>query len=190
MKSIVVLVAAIVVIVGVVYFYTGNKSASMTETISLTSAAFQNGESIPSQYTCDGANISPALSWSGVPEGTESLTLIMDDPDIPDAVKESRSIKEFDHWTLFNISPTVNEIAEGRSAGTTGANGAGQSVYTGPCPPPQYEPSEHRYFFRLYALDDTLSLSAGAAKADVLTAMDGHVLGNGELIGKYKRIVQ
>ena len=111
----------------------------------------------------------------------------MDDPDVP---KVLRPDGVFDHWTLFNIPSTTTEIPEGGTAGTEGKNGAGNSRYTGPCPPAQYEPSEHRYFFKLYALDTELSLPEGASKADVLKAMEGHVLGQAELIGKYKRIVQ
>lgn len=154
-------------------------------TLILTSPAFENGGVIPSTYTCDDRrDLNPALSWSGIPAGTVSLALIMDDPDVPKAVKPDGV---FDHWTLFNIPPAVSGIPEGGSAGTPGANGAGRNAYTGPCPPPQYEPSEHRYFFRLYALDAELPLQTGASKEEVLAAMEGHIIGQGELMGRYKR---
>jgi len=156
--------------------------------LSLTSSAFENNGSIPSQFTCDAENVSPPLSILGVPEGTKSLALIMDDPDVP---KQLRPDGVFDHWTLFNISPPpaggTTEIMQGESAGTAGANGAGKNEYAGPCPPREYEPSEHRYFFRLYALDTGLDLPEGASKAEILKAMEGHVIAQAELMGKYKR---
>ena len=155
--------------------------------LTISSSEFQNGASIPARFTCDGENTSLPLAWSGVPADTQSLVMLMDDPDIPQVFKEQRGIDSFDHWTLFNIPPAITEIAASSTAGVSGANGAGQNAYTGPCPPPQYEPSEHRYFFRLYALDSLLSLKEGATKKDVLTAMQGHILGQAELVGMYKR---
>lgn len=152
--------------------------------LTLASDAFQNGGSIPAKFTCDGENISPALSWTGVPVGTRSLALLVDDPDIP---KQLKADGTFDHWTLFNILPDVEGIPEGGSAGTVGANGAGKSAFMGSCPPRQYEPAEHRYFFRLYALDVILDLSEGATKKEVLAAMEGHVLQEAELVGRYRR---
>lgn len=165
---------------------TGSSTNSMT--LTLTSSAFQNAESIPSQFTCDAENISPPLSISGVPEGAKSLVLIVDDPDIPQVFKEQRGIDSFDHWTLFNIPPETRDISQAGSAGVRGANGAGKNDYTGPCPPKEYEPSEHRYFFKLYALDTMLDLAEGASKGDVLAAMEGHILGKAELMSRYKRI--
>ncbi len=111
----------------------------------------------------------------------------MDDPDVPRVLRPDGV---FDHWILFNIPPKTVEIAEGGTVGTAGKNGTGGNRYTGPCPPPQYEPSEHRYFFRLYALDMNLSLKEGSMKGDVLKAMEGHVIGQAELIGKYKKVAQ
>ena len=108
----------------------------------------------------------------------------MDDPDVP---KQLRPDGVFDHWTLFNIPASMSEIPEGGSVGIAGANGAGKNAYTGPCPPPQYEPSEHRYVFTLYALDRMLDLKAGATKQEVKAAMQGHILEQTQLIGKYKR---
>ena len=118
--------------------------------LTLTSSAFKNGEVIPAKYTCDGGRLlSPPLSISSVPEVAKSLVIIMDDPDIPKAVQESRGIEAFDHWVLFNIPPETREISEGGTAGTAGLNSAGNSGYTGPCPPPEYEPSEQLYIFKL-----------------------------------------
>lgn len=157
-------------------------------TFILTSPAFENGEEIPEKYTCDGSReLSPALAWSGAPEETKSFVLIMDDPDIPQVVKDARGIEAFDHWTLFNIPPETHEIPEGGTAGTPGANTAGSADYTGPCPPPEHEPSEHRYFFKLYALDSLLPLSAGATKAEVLAALAPHIIEKTELVGRYSR---
>jgi Raf kinase inhibitor-like YbhB/YbcL family protein len=93
----------------------------------------------------------------------------------------------FDHWVLFNIPPTTTEMAEGAGVGVSGVNGAGKNEYTGPCPPKQYEPSEHRYFFKLYALDVELQLAVGATKSAVEAAMNGHILGEAQLMGKYKK---
>ncbi|OHB19612.1 MAG: kinase inhibitor, partial [Parcubacteria group bacterium RIFCSPHIGHO2_01_FULL_56_18] len=126
-----------------------------------------------------------ALSIGGVPEGTKSLALIMDDPDVP---KVLRADGVFDHWVLFNIPADTREIPEGGSIGVAGANSAGKNAYAGPCPPPQYEPSEHRYVFKLYALDSELPLQAGATKEEVEKAMEGHILGQTQLVGRYKRI--
>jgi Raf kinase inhibitor-like YbhB/YbcL family protein len=155
-----------------------------TSTLTLTSTAFTQNSSIPSQYTCDGSQVSPPLTISGAPEGTKSYALIVEDPDVPKQVLPSGL---FVHWVLFNIPASITEITEGAQVGTDGANGAGKAAYAGPCPPPQYEPSEHRYFFKLYALDRELSLKAGVSKEDVEKAMQGHILAEAQLIGKYKR---
>jgi len=151
----------------------------------LTSSTFENNGIIPSQYTCDGDRTkNPPLSITGVPEKAQSIALIMDDPDVPKQIKVDRV---FDHWILFNIPKKTKEIPEGTSLGILGVNGAGNNSYTGPCPPPQYEPSEHRYVFKLYALDIMLNLQAGASKKEVFDAMQGHIIGEVELIGKYKK---
>jgi Raf kinase inhibitor-like YbhB/YbcL family protein len=156
--------------------------------LSLASLAFQDGGSIPSKFTCDDQReLSPALSIAGVPAGVVSLALIMDDPDIPAHVKRP-DFQEFDHWVLFDLPAGTREIPEGDiSAGTTGLNSAGNSAYTGPCPPPQYEPSEHRYIFTVYALDTMLGLSASTTKAQLIAAMAGHVIAQAQLLGRYKR---
>lgn len=170
----------------------GATSAPMrtTSTLKLTSSAFEHEGSIPSKYTCDGdRTVSPPLSISGVPAEAKSLVLLMDDPDVP---KVKKSDGMFDHWTLYNIpSPPVGgtiEIPEnGPVPGDVGANTSGQLAYTGPCPPKEYEPSEHRYFFKLYALDTELALPTGATKAEVEQAMEGHIIDQTQLMGRYKR---
>lgn len=156
-----------------------------TSTLSLISTAFEDGGMIPSKYTCEGdRTINPPLAISGVPEGAVSLALIMDDPDVPTERHESGI---FDHWVLFNIPPATAGIAEGEGAGTSGANTAGRNAYTGPCPPLEYMPNEHRYFFKLYALDTMLDLREGATKSEVEDAMQGHVVAQTQLMGRYKK---
>lgn len=144
------------------------------DTVDLASV-FEHQQSIPEVYTCDGGDISPPLSISGLPEGTTTLALIVDDPDAPSGT--------FDHWVAFDIPPT-DEIPEGvGDLGTAGVNSSGNLGYAGPCPPS----GTHRYFFRLYALDTTLGLTEGATKPEVLEAAEGHVLAEGTLMGTYQR---
>jgi Raf kinase inhibitor-like YbhB/YbcL family protein len=158
----------------------------MIANFALTSSAFEHNGLIPSKYTCDGDRaINPPLEFSGVPEGAKSLVLIMDDHDVP---KELRSDGVYDHWVIFNIPADTKKIIEGGSnPGVHGANSSGASAYTGPCPPPQYEPREHRYVFKLYALSAILLLPAGATKKDVLDALIPVKLAETELIGRYSR---
>lgn len=152
--------------------------------LTLMSPVFADGASIPTIYTCDGDNINPPLSISGIPEDTESFVLIMDDPDIPQEVKDARNIEVFDHWVVFNIPPDVTMVNEGQEpSGVLGRNSTGNTGYTGPCPPD----GEHRYFFKLYALDTTLANGERATKQDIETAMQGHILTSTELIGLYSR---
>jgi len=157
--------------------------------LTITSPVFRNGESIPSKYTCDlptqaGGNINPPLEISEVPEGTKSLVLIMDDPDIPDFVKKDRGIEIFDHWVVFNIPPDTKKIEEGKSPeGVAGANSKGESKYTGPCPPDR----EHRYFFKLYALNTKINLPEGISRQDVEMEIAGNIIGQAELMGRYER---
>lgn len=156
-----------------------------TTTLTISSPAFEQNERIPAAYTCDERReLNPPLTISGAPAGTRSLVLIVDDPDVPKQIKPEGL---FVHWVLFNIPPDTVRIGEGEKPGTQGVNGSGNSAYTGPCPPPQYEPSEHRYFFKLYALDTMLELSSGATKEAVEIAMKGHVLSEAQLMGTYKR---
>jgi hypothetical protein len=160
------------------------KNIVMEQHLTLTSGSFVDGGTIPSRYTCDGENLIPPLEISGVPEKTASLVLIMDDPDIPYFVKEERGIEVFDHWVLFNLKPTIRSIEEGiQPEGGSGVNSAGNSVYTGPCPPD----GEHRYFFKLYALDTVLTLPERSTKKEVEDAMDSHIIEETQLLGRYKR---
>lgn len=151
----------------------------------LTSSAFEDGGSIPSLYTCDGDNKNPPLSIAEVPETAVSLVLIVEDPDVPAQIRPGGM---FDHWVLFNIPASANKIDTGEEPGMAGNNGAGRLGYTGPCPPPQYEPAEHRYVFTLYALDSDLPLPVAAGKEAVQTAMAGHILDTAQLVGRYRRV--
>jgi Raf kinase inhibitor-like YbhB/YbcL family protein len=155
-----------------------------TVNILITSDAFLEGEAIPTKYTCDGDDLSPDLRWSDIPPNTKSLALICEDPDAPSGT--------FAHWVLFDLPPTVTELPEGVSTAERLANGAVQGQndfkrigYGGPCPPPN--DNEHRYYFRIYALDTELQLRSGARREDVAPAMVGHVLATGHLMGTYKR---
>lgn len=151
-------------------------------TLDLTSPAFGAGQPIPPVYSCDGKDISPALQWSEPPANTQSFALIMDDPDAPIGV--------YVHWVIYNIPAGARGLAENIPMdsqlpdGTLqGRNSAGQAGYAGPCPPS----GTHRYFFKLYALDITLGLASGASKDDLLKAMQGHILIQGELMGTFGR---
>src|SRR3989344_9506469 len=157
----------------------------MHKEMKLTSSAFEHNGMIPARYTCDvDRELSPPLTISGVPEVTKALVLIMEDPDIPEIKKKEYGISSFDHWTLFNIPPGTCEIKEGATIGIPGVTTRGDLHYVGPCPPPQYEPSEHRYIFKLYALIEPLALNAGATKGEVLDALAPLVLAETELVGR------
>jgi Raf kinase inhibitor-like YbhB/YbcL family protein len=144
----------------------------------LTSTAFQEGATIPKQYTGDGKDVSPPLRWSGVPAGVQSYALIADDPDAPRGT--------WVHWVVWNLPADQHELAEGKlpSGARQGKNDFGKAAYGGPAPPPG---KPHRYFFKLYALDKTLDLAEGASKQQLEQAMKGHILGSGELMGRYGR---
>lgn len=150
----------------------------------LTSSAFMPQGEIPAKYTCEGPNSSPPLLLSDVPVGTQSLALIVEDPDVPKALKPDEI---FDHWVMFNLTPTTTEIAEGEKPGIEGNNSRGTTGYIGPCPPKEYEPSRHRYIFTLYALKTELPLAQGASKQEVLEAMEGNIITKTELVGTYKK---
>lgn len=154
----------------------------------LTSTAFAHGGSIPAKYTCDGEGISLPLCITDVPHDAAGLVLIMDDPDLPAAARDpftGEPIAVWDHWVVFNIPPHTTDVAEGHNPeGTMGQNTRGKLGYSAPCPPDR----EHRYFFKLYALDYLLSLPAGATKHDVEQSMQGHVIAEAELIGRYDRL--
>lgn len=151
--------------------------------LSVLSSAFQAGDTVPARYTCEGQDLSPPLAWSEPPAGTRSFVLIVDDPDAPGGV--------FTHWVLFNIPPETRQLPEGMSAqaklpsgALQGNNDFGKTGYGGPCPPPG---RAHRYQFTLYALDKVLDLPARASKNQVLDAVQGHILGQGQLTGIYQR---
>ena len=148
----------------------------------LTSSAFRDHEIIPSRYTCEGQNVNPPLEISGVPPEAKSLVLLVDDPDVP---KHLRPDGMWDHWVLFNINPQTTAIAENSvpRGALHGKNTGGKNAYGGPCPPDR----EHRYYFKLYALDTRLELGEGATKAELEAAMQGHILTEGVLMGKYIR---
>jgi Raf kinase inhibitor-like YbhB/YbcL family protein len=154
-------------------------------TMQLTSSAFREGETIPKQYTADGSDVSPPLRWTGAPAGTKCFVAICDDPDAPRGT--------WTHWVLLNLPADATELPEGVPAQETLANGARHGKnswssnnvrYRGPDPPAG---KPHRYFFKIYALDNMLDLPAGSAKDNVEKAMKGHVLGHGQLMGTYGR---
>lgn len=155
-------------------------------TLSLTSADFHSGDRIPAVHTCDGADTSPALSWSGAPPTTRSLVLIVDDPDAPDPAAPQRT---WVHWVLYNMPPQATGLPAAVSSsnlpqGTqVGLNDWKKSSYGGPCPPI----GRHRYFHKLYALDVVLPDMGHATKAQVEKAMQNHVLAHAELVGTYQR---
>ncbi len=147
----------------------------------LTSSVFKNGGLIPSEFTCDGPNICPPLAIDDVPAEAKSLVLIMDDPDVP---KNLRPDGMWDHWVVFNIPPHLRKIKKGiEPEGTHGKGTGGNQNYYGPCPPDR----EHRYFFKLYALNTKLDLPAGSTKKQVEEAMAGHIITHTELMGRYER---
>jgi Raf kinase inhibitor-like YbhB/YbcL family protein len=149
----------------------------------LSSPAFRQGQPIPAGFTCDGDDRSPTLAWSGAPTETRSFALLCEDPDAPRGM--------WVHWVLFNLPADAVELEEGvpplpelPSGARQGANDWSRPGYGGPCPPPG---NPHRYFFRLYALDALLNLAPGATRADLQTAMSGHVLADTSLMGTYQR---
>ncbi len=157
-------------------------TTSVSKTMKLESKAFTANGMIPSLYTCDGQDISPELHWDTPPTGTQSLALIVDDPDAPGRI--------FVHWVLYDIPPEILQLSQAVDTtptlpgrGTQGKNDFGKLGYGGPCPPS----GVHRYVFRLYALDRELGLKSGATKAHLEAAMDGHILASAELIGRYAR---
>jgi Raf kinase inhibitor-like YbhB/YbcL family protein len=150
--------------------------------IVITSSAFKEGGMIPAKYTCDGQNISPPLKWEQVPQGTKSFALICDDPDAP--------LGTWVHWVMWNIPTEANGLSENilpakelPDGSKQGINSSRKQGYSGPCPPG----GTHRYYFKIYALDEKLNLPPASAKQDLLDAMKGHILAEGSLMGKYRR---
>ena len=147
----------------------------------ITSTQFQNQGRIPVRYTCNGENINPPLEFSDVPEQAKSLVLIMEDPDVPKHLREDGM---WNHWLLWNIDPSTTQIIEGHEPDAVhGITTSNTLKYVGPCPPDR----EHRYFFKLYALDTELNLQEGATKEELLHAMAGHNIEEAELIGLYEQ---
>jgi len=155
-------------------------------TMTLTSTAFGDKEPIPSKYTCEGDNVSPPLAWSGVPEGTRTLALVVDDPDAPDPRAPKRT---FVHWVLYDLPAGSTSLPEHVTRdrlppGTReGHNDRKRAGWAGPCPPI----GRHRYFFKLYALDTSLPALGPASEADLDRAMEGHILARAELVGTYQK---
>ncbi len=167
-------------------FFTSNqckKKSDMPANIIIKSNSFLDGGMIPSKYTCDGANVSPNLSWDNVPESTKSFVLICEDPDAP--------MGTFTHWIMYDIPSSVRELPENLPKDKVLPNGAKQGMtdfkkvgYGGPCPPS----GTHRYYFKLFALDTLLSLEPGVKKETLIKAMEGHIIARGEIMGKYSRL--
>jgi len=148
----------------------------------ITATAFRDGSSIPKRFTCDGPDVSPALSWGDPPAGTKSLAIIADDPDAPAGT--------WVHWVLYDLPADTRKLPEGVAKDRELPNGAlqgrndfGKIGYNGPCPP---RGSEHRYFFKLYALDSRTGLKAGATKSELERTMKGHILSQAQLVGKFQ----
>jgi Raf kinase inhibitor-like YbhB/YbcL family protein len=147
----------------------------------ITSPAFGDHQMIPDKYTCDDADLIPPLTFEDVPADAKTLALIMDDPDVPAHLRADRN---WDHWVVWNIPPDTRSIAEGKPPrGVQGMNSWGRNDWGGPCPPDK----QHRYFFKLFALDTTLDLPAAAGKPALLAAMQGHIIAKAELVGVYDR---
>jgi Raf kinase inhibitor-like YbhB/YbcL family protein len=155
--------------------FVGIFNMNAASSISITSPSFQPGGDIPPKFTCNGTNVSPELQISSVPNEAKSLLLIVDDPDAPRGL--------FRHWIVWNIDPKTTRVAENSAptAGVQGINDFGKRNYGGPCPPS----GTHRYFFKIFALDTKLELKPGARRAELDTAMRGHILAQGELMGRY-----
>lgn len=169
------------IVVGL-FLFVARPIAGGPMTLQVTSSAFSEGSSIPTQYTCDGKDVSPPLSWTGLPAATKSVALVCDDPDAPAGV--------WVHWVVYNLPLSSSGLPEGvpprdeiTGGGLQGKNDFRKTGYGGPCPPG----GTHRYVFTLYALDSDVKLPAGATKAQLLGAIRGHVLAEGKLTGKYSR---
>jgi hypothetical protein len=177
------LAAALIAVSLTVVIRTLASAAGGNMAFSISSSDFQSGGEIPRKFTCDGADASPELSWSEPPAGAQTLALIADDPDAPGGT--------FTHWVLFNLPAAVNNLAANVSkvdelpnGARQGRNGFRKIGYGGPCPPPG---KAHRYFFKLYALDQKLDLKPGAGKEELEKAIEGHTLARAEIVGQYGR---
>lgn len=158
------------------------QSPDSTSQFSITSGAFKEGQPIPRQYTCDGVNVSPPIEWTGVPKAAKTVAIIVDDPDAPSGT--------WTHWVLYNLPADNVGFVENvpadetlKAGGFQGKNDFGKIGYGGPCPPS----GTHRYFFKIYAVDEELPLKGGVTKADLEKALAGHTLAQGQLMGTYQR---
>ncbi|MFA5143884.1 MAG: YbhB/YbcL family Raf kinase inhibitor-like protein [Candidatus Omnitrophota bacterium] len=177
-------IAGLVIIAVTVFFVHGavySKGEGPVK-LSVTSSAFKDEEAIPGKYTCDGKDVSPPLAWSDIPPGTRSVALICDDPDAPRGT--------WVHWVIFNMPPQSKGLVENvpgeevlADGSVQGVNDSRQIGYGGPCPPS----GVHRYYFKVYALDTMISLAPGATKKDLEGAMAGHILADGQIMGRYSR---
>lgn len=181
MKSKLLFVAVVIFAATSMVLYSGNKEGDKMD-LKVTSQSFSEGGKIPVKYTCDGKDISPPLSWSGGPDNTRSYAIISDDPDAP--------VGTWVHWVIYNIPADVTSLPEDVPKAEKLENGAVQGRndfkkygYGGPCPPG----GTHRYFFKVYALDTMIDEGPGLTKKQLLKAMEGHILAQGELMGKYSR---
>jgi Raf kinase inhibitor-like YbhB/YbcL family protein len=151
--------------------------------LNISSPSFTNGGAIPKKFTCDGADVSPELTWTDPPAGTKTFALLSDDPDAP--------VGNWNHWVIWNLPANLRSLPEGISKHAHLADGSAQAMndfhkpgYSGPCPPPG---KPHRYYFKLFALDTTLTLQGEAGKPELEAAMKGHILAHAEWMGTYKR---
>lgn len=150
-------------------------------TLTITSPAFETNGVIPARFTCDGKNISPELIFSNIPEGTQSLALTMEDPDVPHSIRQDGM---WNHWVVWNIPPNTTAIKKGElTQGVVGIGTSGESSYMGPCPPDR----EHHYIFTLYALDSVLNLPSNSTKEKLLQTLTPHLIQKAILIGRYNR---
>ncbi|MDP4038934.1 MAG: YbhB/YbcL family Raf kinase inhibitor-like protein [bacterium] len=177
------IISLFIVVATTIFFYNKYSVSPMDKIIikeskmKITSNAFADNNSIPKKYTCDGENISPALSIGNIPDNTKTMVLVMDDPDSPSG--------NFLHWMVWNINPNTNEITENTvpASGIVGFNDFGELKYGGPCP----KSDEHHYHFKIYAINTNLNLSGNIKREDLEKAINGHILDKAILIGTYKR---
>jgi Raf kinase inhibitor-like YbhB/YbcL family protein len=169
--------AVVVALVLLPYTLSLSKEVRTMHQMKLTSTAFQDNGPIPKEHTCDGKDTNPPLAFGNVPSEAKSLAMIADDPDAP--------VGTWVHWVMWNIDPGVKSIEENSvpAGATQGLNDFKKNKYGGPCPPS----GTHRYFFKLYAVDTMLNISPKSTKADLEKAMAGHIVGQGQLVGLYKR---
>ena len=187
MKKLLIIIAAVIIVIltsVTLYVYNPSNSDSPNDALNINlpnqmkiKSAFENNTKIPDKYTCNGEDISPLLEISEIPKGAKTLAIIVDDPDAPRGT--------WLHWTIWNIEVTGSNvsISEGEAPGIEGKNDFGNTEYGGPCPPS----GNHRYFFKVYALDAALVLEKGASKQQLEKAMQGHLLDKAEIIGLYSK---